>query len=345
MVRNKEIDMLRGVAIILIVLWHSTVGFWSNDSLIFIQKFQKYFNSTTGVELFFVISGYYFARKFKDIDNEYLPKKAIFILSFYFKKFCRLYPTLFLWSIITLFIAGYSLGKDVALRQFISNISFSRNFYEATNPTFTGYFWFLALEMQFMLIYPIIRALLKRRITILFSIFLIILNAFYRPTQGWLFRYDEILFGYLLFEFFDLTSIHIINTLKPWFSCFITLFLILVLNSTLHFLDRYPNFMFSMSALTASILVFFAVQNSGFIKFPKLIESFFNTVGKYSFSLYICHIPVFLCVRKSFDFAHISYNYLGMICSILILSLITYLNYKFVESRDFSKLILNSESK
>ena len=83
--RNKEIDILRGVAILMIVVWHSWL-FWTQDTIHIYQRFQKYFNSTTGVELFFVISGFFFAKKFSNFEPLSTNEKLSFIANFYSKK-------------------------------------------------------------------------------------------------------------------------------------------------------------------------------------------------------------------------------------------------------------------
>ena len=338
--RNKEIDILRGVAILMIVVWHSWL-FWTPDTIHIYQRFQKYFNSTTGVELFFVISGFFFAKKFSNFEPLSTNEKLSFIANFYSKKMWRLYPILFIWSIITFFISKHDFGKLVAFQQFVANISFTGNIYSAANPVFTGYFWFLALDMQFMLAMPILRVFLSRKETISVCVALILLNTFLRPENGWLFRYDAILYGYLIYEFINIFNIKVEKKLNSFATILLCFVLLLILNSTLNFLNSYSNLMFSASGFIAAIFLFLAAQSNHLISFSKPLDCFFLLCGKYSFSLYACHIPVFWFVRNVHQKLGVDYSYFGMLISISLLILVTFINYKLIESKDFYKLLKN----
>ena len=155
---RPEIDGLRAVAVIGVVLYHFDLpglpgGF-------------------TGVDVFFVLSGYLIGAI---LWREYLERGRVHLGRFYVRRFRRLAPA---WTVMALsvFVAGWfillphdfrELGKSlIASTLFVANIHFWRG---------SGYFdsvaeekpllhmWSLSLEEQFYVVLPLLLLLCARR--------------------------------------------------------------------------------------------------------------------------------------------------------------------------------------
>lgn len=151
MVRDyrRDIDGLRAVAVLPVVLYHAGLGFGGGY---------------VGVDVFFVISGYLIV----GLIHQEMVEQRFSFLDFYGRRLRRLYPALFvvfaavtgwaIWKMLWVDLTGYgqSLLSAVA---YVSNIYFYAQ---------TGYFtedatikpllhtWSLAVEEQFYLVAPIL---------------------------------------------------------------------------------------------------------------------------------------------------------------------------------------------
>lgn len=146
---RQDIQFLRGLAVLTVVLFHLEVPFFQNGFL--------------GVDIFFVISGFLMAKLFDKGST----------LDFYKRRLDRLYPAYALTLFVTL-VAGSFIAIPVDFNQlfeqsisgllFFSNIYYwSQNSYfdkAAFNPILN--LWSLAIEVQFYIIVPLIYPILKR---------------------------------------------------------------------------------------------------------------------------------------------------------------------------------------
>ncbi|SKA92288.1 Peptidoglycan/LPS O-acetylase OafA/YrhL, contains acyltransferase and SGNH-hydrolase domains [Prosthecobacter debontii] len=157
---RPDIDGLRGVAVMMVVLFHADFGF--NGGY-------------TGVDLFFVISGYLITGLlFKELD-----RGGIDLVSFWERRLRRIAPALLVMLLVTVG-AGYfllmpdafsSLGESViAQALFCANLYFWKDsgyFSSASEEKPLLHLWSLAVEEQFYVILPIVlilgHAWLKRR--------------------------------------------------------------------------------------------------------------------------------------------------------------------------------------
>lgn len=151
MIYRSEIDGLRAIAVIPVVLFHAGFEFFSGGFL--------------GVDVFFVISGYLYT----SILVEELNQGSISLKQFYLRRIRRLIPGfLFMLLIVSFFyllVARPSQQESESLsNSVLSSLFFYSNFYFSLN---NGYFassseltpllhtWSLSVEEQFYLIYPI----------------------------------------------------------------------------------------------------------------------------------------------------------------------------------------------
>ena len=146
---RKEIDGLRALAVLPVILFHA--------------GFTTFSGGFVGVDIFFVISGYLITT----IIVDEMDKGSFSLLNFYERRARRILPALFFVMLCTLLFAWFLLPPDdmrsfakslVAVPLFISNLLFYRE---------SGYFdtltdlkpllhtWSLAVEEQYYLLFPL----------------------------------------------------------------------------------------------------------------------------------------------------------------------------------------------
>ncbi|MBH8560011.1 acyltransferase family protein [Hymenobacter negativus] len=158
---NEKIDVLRGVAILLVFSYHALLvifgqyeiydfspsGFWID--------FARYTPGRVllgatpwgmggqGVTLFLVVSGFL-------IHWGFLKSGASFRLSEFFnKRFWRIYPP----YLVALAVFGLSLGTGGTF-SLLTHLTLTHNLFGRSFSTINPSFWSLGLEMQFYLLYP-----------------------------------------------------------------------------------------------------------------------------------------------------------------------------------------------
>jgi peptidoglycan/LPS O-acetylase OafA/YrhL len=133
--RLQSLDMLRGVAILLVMLWHYDTGFsvapaWS------------------GVDLFFVLSGYLIGGILIDHRDS-----ANYYPVFYVRRVCRILP-------LYLFVIALVLILSTVEAPLLCYLTFTQNFWYAhaggSSQEFLSMTWSLAVEEQFYLVMPFI---------------------------------------------------------------------------------------------------------------------------------------------------------------------------------------------
>lgn len=108
--RNFEIDVLRGIAVIVVVFFHF------NEWVPF---------GWMGVDLFFVISGYLVSSL---IFNEYLKNGSVRILRFFIRRSFKIYPLFFIFLLLTVIIKIGS-KEQVVPSAFLYESFFLRNYF------------------------------------------------------------------------------------------------------------------------------------------------------------------------------------------------------------------------
>ncbi len=158
MIHRPDIDGLRAVAVIPVVLYHMGVPAFGGGF--------------TGVDVFFVISGFLITSIIaEDIER---PDRRFSLITFYERRIRRIFPALFTVLFVTSALAAVVLlPRDladyskslVATAAFASNIHLYRQagYFDAeahTKPLL--HTWSLAVEEQFYLVFPLLLLLLYR---------------------------------------------------------------------------------------------------------------------------------------------------------------------------------------
>ncbi|WP_172656360.1 acyltransferase family protein [Halomonas sp. PR-M31] len=329
---RPEVDGLRAIAVIPVILFHAGFEFVSGGYV--------------GVDIFFVVSGYLITNI---IYNE-IQNNSFSIIKFYERRARRILPALFFVSLISILLAWiWMLPKEfeelsrslIAVNLFISNIYFA---------TDMGYFagaaemkpflhtWSLAVEEQFYLFFPLVMMVLgtlKRRYLLffVFVVFVISLtiaewastrytsyNFYLLPSRVW-----ELMAGAIIAIYCYKKELNF-----PKFFCNLGAFfgLGLIFYSIVAFDEDtpFPSLWAIFPVLGASLVILFArVDNTvGKLLSLKPIVG----IGLISYSAYLWHQPVFVFARERSleSLTHFDFLLLSLLSLIL-----AYFSWKFIE--------------
>ena len=321
---NNDITNLRGISVILVVLFHL------NENI--------FFFGYLGVDIFFIISGYVITLT---LHKEYIENKKINIVNFYLRRIKRLFPSIIVcvFSTYVLYIAFSDLiyFKEISKSAFSSIFGFSNIYFLLSNQ---DYFinhlenpfihtWSLGIEEQFYFLYPFILFLFYKIYKVFkFSLFFLILilnlflfflnyldyslfNNFYFPIT----RFWEILLGCLLFFSSKINLTFYKESIVVIFSFVLCIYLII-------FID-FNNI--RKNIILINFLTFITIYFNNNILLKLINTKLINYIGKISYSLYLFHFPII------FFLSYLTNNYFFYLSSISIMFVIAILNYNFIE--------------
>ncbi|MDE2423464.1 MAG: acyltransferase [Betaproteobacteria bacterium] len=331
---RKEIDGLRALAIIPVILFHA--------------GFTTFSGGFVGVDIFFVISGYLITT----IIMDEMDKGSFSLINFYERRARRILPALFFVILCTLPFAWFWMlpheikeySKSlVAVPLFISNILFWQS---------SGYFdtsselkpllhtWSLAVEEQYYLLFPLLLITTwkfgKRRIfkllLIIATISLIVAEygsikftsfTFYMlPTRAF-----EILIGALIS--FKVKSENIFNIKRETYKLFDIFGLMLILFSIFTFTNQTPSPSLYSLIPTIGAGLIIAFSNSETLTGKILSNKIMVGIGLISYSTYLWHQPLLAFARiRNIN----PLNTTTLITIILLSLLLGFFNYKFIEN-------------
>jgi len=141
--RNKRLDILRCIAVLLVLLHHSNISHF----------FQVW--GWVGVDLFFVLSGFLISGL---LFSEYKKRKAISFKRFYIRRGLKIYPAFYVFLLLT-GVGGYFGFHFLAPATFYLNEIFFVMNYLGGVWTHT---WSLGVEEHFYILLPIFLSILIR---------------------------------------------------------------------------------------------------------------------------------------------------------------------------------------
>lgn len=276
----KEIDGLRFLAVISVILYHLNENFIPNGFL--------------GVDIFFVVSGFVITTSLK--ENFHINPRRFF-LDFYLRRFKRLLPALIFFVSITFILISIvdpDPKKDFITGFFslfgVSNLylMLELNNYFVLNNVFNPFVhtWSLGVEEQFYLVYPFIFWLIsKQKLPSYFMIFI-----FFFSFLIWIFtkNYPEINFYSPFTRIWEIgfgCSIYWLRGLKinTFFQYLFFLCILLCL-----FIDLgYPYFNYPIIVLSTGFLILTIQEKTMISDF--LSNDIVVYLGKISYSTYLWH--------------------------------------------------------
>ena len=333
---RREIDGLRALAVIPVILFHA--------------GFEAFSGGFVGVDVFFVLSGYLITT----IILSDLELGKFSLLNFYERRARRILPALFLVILVSIpFAWAWLLPTDmrdfsqslVAVATFTSNILFWREsgyFDEAAELKPLLHTWSLSVEEQFYVLYPLFLLLFwrfgKRILLVLVGLTFIasltlaqwgvqnypVPTFFLLPTRGW-----ELLIG--SFTAFYLLSAkrqnfdRIVCEIGGWLGIAFILFALFTFNQKMPF----PGLYALWPTLGAALFIVFANQRTsiGQLFGNKVLVS----IGLISYSAYLWHQPLFVFARHR-SFLYHYQNQILLAVLVVISFVLAYLSWRFVET-------------
>ncbi|MBF0468609.1 MAG: acyltransferase [Desulfamplus sp.] len=308
--KNIEIQFLRVIAIIMVMMMHAPIGMPHP----YAEKYSvimAFIHPAVGVDIFFVISGYLMGVTFLDRTSlcTDFSEKVSLTAKFYLRRFWRLFPASFFWITLTLIVGVISKDHEVWLspqalyKAWVASVLCFRNFEESLHVTHLGYYWSLSMENQFYVLLPLAWFFICRKWFWKVVGLLCVICIFWRPggNEWWLFRFDGLLMGLIVYKLTTVKafrdSVRLISPETRTGKILMTSFLFLTIPSVPNSIGMYPSLTWSIVALLSSILVTQAVLNEGYIYIPAFLKAPIYWLGEFSYSIYLCHLPVWMIFK------------------------------------------------
>lgn len=286
---RSDIQILRGVAVIFVVLFHLEIGGFQSGFL--------------GVDVFFVISGFLMAVLYKnDKVLEFFSRRAKRLLPAYF-------VTITLTTLVTAIIATpveFNSVKEQSIFAlfFTSNLGFwlENSYFSKAEFKPLLHLWSLGVEIQFYFLVPVLFLVFKKsRIAchsiFIFSLFTCLATLYVSTKSSFFltpFRVWEFLLGYYVVKYFsDSGNVKVSPKYQLiGISALIALMLIPLMKvdgSSKDIIFGHPGmFALIITSLTAVVLICGLPTRFEQSIFGRTLELF----GKYSYSIYLVHFPV-----------------------------------------------------
>jgi peptidoglycan/LPS O-acetylase OafA/YrhL len=335
MIYRPDIDGLRAIAILLVLIYHGGLSLFPSGFI--------------GVDVFFVISGFLIT----SIINESLNNQRFSFIDFYNRRLWRLQPVFVcLLLVTTLFSILLFLPDDLLLFSrsarktslFISNLFF--------NKTTTGYFspetqqlpllhtWSLSIEWQCYLLLPIVmyglhRLFSKRNILLavailtLLSFIITLRSSSDLPVQTY-YQFSSRMFEFLIGACIALLPVnrialpsYVVTTAGT-----IALLAIIYIGSLNHLLSGYPDwYALTVCAATGVLIAMGSSHPRHFLvrwlSFKPLVG-----IGVLSYSLYIWHWAVFAFLR----YQNSNETIFIILLAYGITAVLGYLSWRYIET-------------
>ena len=339
---RPEIDGLRAIAVIPVILFHAGFEYFSGGFV--------------GVDVFFVISGYLITTiLIEDIEN-----KRFSIVNFYVRRARRILPALTVVTLLTIPIAWLLLSDSslqkfgnalIGVSTFTSNVVFWKQqgyFNESAELNPLLHTWSLAVEEQYYILFPLFLILAWRfsKNTAFWMIVVItaisfslsewgwrnkeMANFYLAPTRAW-----ELLLGSVTAFIVQKRGVRT-NNLLASIGITAIIFAVFSYDKTIPF----PSVFALVPVLGAVLIILYAKQGTYVANL--LSTKHLVGVGLISYSAYLCHQPIFAFSRVIIGDVDI-----GIQLSLVLIFatfFLAYLSWRYIEKpfRNRSFLITKS---
>lgn len=327
------LDRIRGVAILLVFLYHCLGVAFHTDNLPWNGWFRSFSGSHAflvllplsygwaGVAIFFVVSGFCIHLSFERQGREWK--------SFFTRRFFRIYPPYALALLVFALIfpgtrLDFSAGHD-GWRQLVSHLLLIHNYDPQLFAGVNGAFWSIAVEAQLYLLYPLLFLFVarygwRRTVWLLAGCELSIHGL--QAILDWLFSLGASLgpkTSLFVFNFSLLFYLVKVSPFAYWFSWSLGAFIadeflkgrpLPLVGSSFWFwlavaLGSYlvkplVPFAFMLFAVATAIAISKSLNGRPPIRIPKLFAGFIHRTGVWSYSIYLLHQPLINQVLSSF---------------------------------------------
>ena len=287
---RQDIQILRGIAVLLVVLFHLQFTYISSGFL--------------GVDVFFVISGFLMAVLYDPKDKQ----------GFFIRRSKRLLPLYFCVVLITLIGAYFIVipndferivDQSVFALFFSSNLGFwlEDSYFSKINFSPLLHLWSLGVEIQFYLLLPLTAYFIRLHKSVVWllcfgslvcCLFLTGYNSkhtfFMMPFRLW-----EFLIGYIVASYFTINgNLKYQKEKASWFGLLSILIIMLLSMLPLNVEESnaiygHPGLIALVICLCTAFVLCFGLPKLFLSSFPATV---LEVLGKYSYSIYLIHFPL-----------------------------------------------------
>jgi len=307
--RNAEIEVLRAVAILLVLIEHTPLDllFWrARVNFILLPS-----GFWTGVDLFFAISGYVIARPLLPVLARVRGPSAFMrvALEFWLRRAWRILPSAWLWLVLPLFLCVF-FNQSSAYGSFQSNwemlVAGLLDLANFRTAFIYGHFfqgtafvqWSLSLEEQFYLVLPVAAFLCRRWLPL--PLLLIAALGFVVPNSGmgcqarlWPVAFGVLLAIWCRHETYEICAPRALGQFRAARMALLMMGVACLVSLGSHQLHIVPFFQGPIAVIAAG-LVWVASYDRGYLWQPGWPRQIMAYIAARSYSLYLVHIPVYL---------------------------------------------------
>jgi peptidoglycan/LPS O-acetylase OafA/YrhL len=326
---RKDIQVLRGISVLLVVIFHLELGVFQSGYL--------------GVDIFFVISGFLMALLYNKNEK----------LIFFARRAKRLLPAYFVVVLVTL-LASFIIvlphefndvtGQALWATIFSSNIGFwsAASYFSKAEFKPLLHLWSLGVEIQFYLLVPLLFWFCRLQKSLVFvSCIISLICCFYilgiSPKTSFFitpFRFWEFLLGYIVAKYFTDNG-NVKYKSNGLFSVLILCSLLIIPvfktdGDALSWIIGHPGL---ISVLVSCVTALFLIFGLSKQIVNSKIASAMERLGEYSYSIYLTHFPIILFYNY-YPFKGSSFTQLSIVDFFVLVILITFATlalYHFVE--------------
>jgi len=348
--RLEGIDLLRGIAVSVVILYHFPVILGLTSASIFQYIYAL---GLLGVPLFFIISGYLIYRSIEySISSRGI---KIGLQQYASHRLFRILPAYYYNFAIVLIMATFVISVDYLyslgfIAQILSHLTFLSFFvYRDSGLGINGAYWTLSIEMLWYIVAPLFFIYIKKD---RYLLLLLILSFLYLRGID-LSLYDSIfsldkqapdylpLLFYISFQLpgqliYFIAGIFIYKYFKKQrsFSLSTQYFLSILSISFFIYVSSQNYFQTSFAIrnffILFTVVVLFILMHQSKLKWMGGLE----WIGKISYSLYLWHMPILFTMKQTNILTHVNLWSAMIIFSISLL-VISSLSYYFIEEGGF----------
>ena len=315
--RIIELDSLRGIAAIMVVIYHYTSRFFEIFKLPN-TAFYKFSFGHLGVELFFMISGFVILMSLDKVSNGW---------EFIKKRFLRLYPSYWvavLFTFAVLSIVGLP-GRETTTVQALVNLTMLHEFFGI--PHVDGVYWSLTVELSFYALVFLSLFFNKSLfikwgwvLLLILSIIVFVKSASFFSSNTFILKYFHLFYAGSVFY--------------AWRRKLLSVFLIIPLLLLTIFHEYLLHGLIFMKPILFFYLLFIALQFNLLRYFPNKVFLF---LGFISYPLYLLHqnlgyLIIFHLTKFGVNF------HIGLVIAVIVSVFLAWVLAKYIEPMIQKKL-------
>ena len=332
------LDILRSLAIIIVVISHSNFNYISNIHILPLPD---------GVDLFFVLSGFLIGTIIIKIIEKNENFNIIGVFNFLIRRWFRTLPNYFLFLLINILLIYFGLIKGVLNKFAITYFVFFQNFYKPYDFLFWES-WSLSIEEWFYLLFPLTllglfiltRYKVKAKRIILITIILFLLfPLIFRLFQANKSLDYDLYFRKLVLTRLDTIGYGLLGAYIHWYYYefwrkFKNIFFVIGIILLFYLTTINLQILFFLKTTYISLIglsIFFLLPKLESFKNEKIPLKPFQFISKISFSMYLIHIPLIQIFSNTFSFSNKYAAILIYIIFWILLILLSFFVYTFYE--------------